>query len=146
METGPIPQSVTYAARLLYVAAAVFFIEVYFLGNTANMPLFDVLLLMVIPVAGMVYFIRLLTKGVFWVRSVFLAITIIHVFNLITGKLFVLNGTYLVAGLFILLMQVAALRLLYKKESNAWYTAKLMDDNLKRLKKRGNLFGNNQTE
>jgi len=132
METAPIPQTVKNAAKLLYVAAAIFFIAAYFLGREARMSLFDVLLLMGLPVAGMVYFIWLLTKGVFWVRSLFLAITIIHAFNLITGRIFILNGTYFVVGLFIWLMQIAALRLLYKKESNAWYSAKLMDDNLRR--------------
>lgn len=110
------------------------------------MPLFDVLPLMVIPVAGMAYFVWLLTKGVFWVRSVFLALTIINVFNLITGRLFLLTGTCTGAASAIWIMQVAALVLLYRKESNAWFAAKLMDNNLKRLKMRGKLFGDNKTK
>lgn len=144
MEPAPMPHTVKNAARLLYATVVIFFICLYFLGSAAHMPGLDIFLLMVIPMASVVYFIWLLTKGVFWVRSIFLAITIVNVINLITGKFFVFTGPYIAAALVIWLMQCIALWLLYNKESNGWYAAKLVEDNLKRLKRRGNLFGDKE--
>jgi hypothetical protein len=128
------PKSVIYGVRVLYastIALAVFFGLILF-NNDAGQPVSDMFFLLGLPVILYFYFIYLLSKGRFWVRSVLLGITIIGGIKLILS--FGNGAAFL--GLLILCLEVIALRFLYSKESNVWYAEQLASDTQKSLEKR----------
>lgn len=127
------PRNTIYGIRILYVSAIGLAVALLFLVYDEIRKDFTVELgiAFLIPFAGWFYLIHLLSKGRFWVRSVFLALTIISALKGLMG----LSGPSGSWGILLWLLNVLALYFLYRKDSSAWFANKLMEENLKRIEK-----------
>jgi len=125
------PKSVTYGIRLLYISASLIIIVLLFLYAHSGSSITDLFFMVILPASIIFYFIHLLSKGKFWVRSVLLALTIIGVGKQLLGNIAFPPG--IVITLFLAIMPIRALFYLYSKEASAWYAHLLMEETAKKL-------------
>jgi hypothetical protein len=126
------PKSVTYGIRLLYVQVVVVTLLLGWLIQ--GMSTLDAVFVLVLPIAAIIYFIRLLSKGTFWIRSVLLVGAIFNVIRLLTDITYFFSSVVGWVMILLLFLEIRALFYLYSKESNAWYAHILMEENLKKQK------------
>ncbi len=128
------PKNVIYGSRILYASVILLPVLIIYFVTGSSGTKFDIELItvMMIPVAGWLYLVYLLSKGRFWVRSVFLALTIINALKILPIIL-TPEGLF---GLLLLLPNATALYFLFRKDSNAWFAHYLMEENLARIAKR----------
>jgi len=131
------PENVIYAVRMLYLAAIITFaILVPYILDLGKESSIDTFILFGGLIALDVYFIWLLSKGKFWIRSVFLVSVIIGSFKELLIILQSESGLVRVGLIIVCFLQIRALYLLYKKDSSTWYAEILMEENLKKLAKK----------
>ena len=127
------PKSVTYGIRLLYISAILITVALLFLYAGSGSSVTDLFFMVILPASILFYFIRLLSKGKFWVRSVLLALTIINIVKLLLGFFVPSFGGQIILTLILLVILVRALFYLYTKEASAWYAHLLMEETTKKL-------------
>ena len=125
------PKSVTYGIRLLYISTIFTAVILLMLYSSLTSSVSELFFIVLIPICTAFYFIHLLSKGKFWVRSVFLVVIILDVIKMLLGFLF---GSVGLIYLLFLLMPSIALFYLYSGEANQWYSQLLMDETLKKMK------------
>jgi hypothetical protein len=126
------PKSVTYGIRLLYLSTIITAIILLILYSNLISSVSGLFFMVLIPICIAFYFIHLMSKGKFWVRSVFLVVIILDVIKMLLGFLFGLVG---LIYLLFLLMPSIALFYLYSGDANQWYSQLLMDETLKKIKR-----------
>jgi hypothetical protein len=125
------PKSVTYGIRLLYISTIITAVILLFLYSNLASSVSELFLMVLIPICAGFYFIHLMSKGKFWVRSVFLAGIILDVIKMLLGLL--VGSVDLIYVLFLIIPSIA-LFYLYSGEANQWYSQLLMDETLKNIK------------
>lgn len=127
------PKNTIYGTRILCASAIVSTVAIAYLafGQVGGNFGFELAVAFLLPILGWFYLVFLLSRGRFWVRSIFLALTIINCLQVLLS----MSSTGGLLGVLLLILNVFALYFLYRKDSNAWFADILMEETLKRQQK-----------